>query len=298
MQPRRRGARVVDRHAEAPSTVWPMSVYNLGKPRRVVRPSPLFLAFVAAAVVGGLVSWSQNGSGSRLGDLGVFVFVLAGWVVTLCLHEFAHAYAAYRAGDRSVEARGYLSLNPFKYTHPLLSIILPLLFIVQGGIGLPGGAVYLHPHAFRSKAARSIAAAVGPAVNLVFGAALLIVAKSHGVGQFIGIGDFYSDHRRFWAGLAFLGFLQITAAVLNLLPIPGLDGYAIIEPYLDPQTQHGAEKIKPWGMIGVIVLLQIQSLNDQFFRLIYNICNLFGADTAYLSSLGHEFFKFWVKNPL
>ena len=72
--------------------------------------------------------------------------------MSLCLHEFAHAYAAYRAGDRSVEAAGYLTLNPFKYAHPLLSIVLPLLFIVQGGIGLPGGAVYLHPHAFRSKA--------------------------------------------------------------------------------------------------------------------------------------------------
>ena len=47
--------------------------------------------------------------------------------------------------------RGYLTLNPFKYAHPLLSIVLPLFFIVQGGIGLPGGAVYLHPHAFRSK---------------------------------------------------------------------------------------------------------------------------------------------------
>ena len=58
---------------------------------------------------------------------------------------------------------GYLTLNPFKYAHPLLSIVLPLFFIVQGGIGLPGGAVYLHPHAFRSKRAQSLAAAVGPA---------------------------------------------------------------------------------------------------------------------------------------
>ena len=36
--------------------------------------------------------------------------------------------------------------------------------------------------------------------------------------------------------MAFLGWLQISAAILNLLPIPGLDGYAIIEPYLDPAT--------------------------------------------------------------
>jgi len=274
-----------------------MSVYNLGRSRRVVRPSPLFLAFVAVAAVGGLLAWSKDGPGSRLGDVGVFLFVIGGWVVSLCLHEFAHAYAAYRAGDHSVEARGYLSLNPFKYTHPLLSIILPLLFIVQGGIGLPGGAVYLHPHTFRSKASRSVAAGVGPMMNLIFGAVLLTLAKSHGIGEFIGFHDFYADHRRFWAAIAFLGFLQITATVLNLLPIPGLDGYAIIEPYLDPQTQHGAEKIKPWGMIGVIVLLQIDGLNRSFFNLVYDICDWFGH-VSLLSSLGHEFFKFWVKSPI
>ena len=288
-------------HPRHPATVVPMSVYDLGRSRRVVRPSPLFLAFLAATAVGGVVAWQQNGFGARLGDVGVFLFVIGGWVVSLCLHEFAHAYAAYRAGDRSVEARGYLSLNPFKYTHPLLSIILPLFFIIQGGIGLPGGAVYLHPHAFRSKAMRSVAAGVGPAVNIALGAALLIAARSHGfTGHLLilttGQPNELPDHLRFWSGLAFLGFLQITAAVLNLLPIPGLDGYAIIEPYLDPQTRATGEKIKPWGMIGVIVLLQLNTLNDQFFRLVYNICDLFG-DTSGLSALGHEFFKFWVKNP-
>ena len=266
-----------------------MSVYDLGRRRSAVRPSPLFLAFLAATAAGAVLAWTKSQPGSRLGDFGVFVFVLGGWVVSLCLHEFAHAFAAYRAGDHGVEARGYLSLNPFKYTHPLLSIILPLFFIVQGGIGLPGGAVYLHTRSFRTKASRAMAAAVGPIVNVVLGAALLLLARSHTSPV---------DHPRFWTAVAFLGFLQMTAAVLNLLPIPGLDGYAIIEPYLDPQTQAGAEKIKPWGMIIVIVLLQIQTLNNDFFRLVYNICNLFGGDLNVLSAVGREFFKFWVKNPV
>ncbi|MGH8860458.1 MAG: site-2 protease family protein [Jatrophihabitantaceae bacterium] len=268
-----------------------MSVYDLGKRRRRrggrVRPSPLFLAFVAVAVGGALLAWSQNGPGSRLGDLGVFLFVLGGWVVSVCLHEFAHAYAAFRAGDHSVEAAGYLTLNPFKYAHPLLSIVLPLLFIVQGGIGLPGGAVYLHPQAFRSKRSQSIAAAVGPVTNAVFGVVLLLLARHHGD---------LATHPRFWTAVAFLGFLQLTAAVLNLLPIPGLDGYAIIEPYLDPQTRNTGDKIKPWGMIGVIVLLQFGSLRTAFFDLVNALYRLTGANEA-LWQFGHEFFKFWVKNP-
>jgi Zn-dependent protease len=273
-----------------------MSVYDLGKQRRgAVRPSPLFLAFVALAAVGGVLAWTGD-LGSRSGRFGVFVLIIAGWVVSVCLHEFAHAFIAYRAGDRSVESRGYLTLNPFKYAHPVLSILLPLVFILQGGIGLPGGAVYLHPHAFRSRASQSLAAAAGPLTNLVFAGVLLGVAKSHvDLGEGIG---FLSNgsHLQFWSGLAFLGFLQVTAAVLNLLPIPGLDGYAIIEPYLDPQTRQYGDKIKPWGLIGVIVLLQIQGLNDAFFRLVLSIYDLFGAD-RFGYEIGHQLFKFWTKNP-
>ena len=48
-------------------------------------------------------------------------------------------------------ARGYLTLNPLKYTHPLLSIVLPVLFLLMGGIGLPGGAVWVDRHAIRGK---------------------------------------------------------------------------------------------------------------------------------------------------
>jgi Zn-dependent protease len=261
-----------------------MSISDLGKRRRgLIRPSPLFLTVLAVAVLGGVLAWSGD-LGSRLGRLGVFLLVLGGWVVSVCFHEFAHAYTAYRAGDRSVEARGYLTLNPFKYAHPVLSILLPLLFIVQGGIGLPGGAVYLHRHAFRSRAMQSLAAAAGPLTNVLFAFVILSITKSH-----VGV-----DHLQFWSGLTFLGFLQVTAALLNLLPIPGLDGYAIIEPYLDPVTQQYGDKIKPWGLIGVIVLLQIRALNDAFFRLVFYVYGWFGAPRG-LSDLGYTAFKFWTK---
>ena len=224
-----------------------MSVYDLGKrPPRVVRPSPLFLAFVAVAAVGGVLAWTQTGPARGSGDFGVFLFVLGGWVVSVCFHEFAHAYAAYRAGDRSVEARGYLTLNPFKYAHPVLSIMLPLFFIVQGGIGLPGGAVYLHRHAFRSRAMQSMAAAcrAGDERRVRRRAARgsrVRTTRRSATPQLRAA----TDHARFWYGLAFLGFLQVTAAVLNLLPIPGLDGWAIIEPYLDPHTVQRARRSSP-----------------------------------------------------
>ncbi len=244
-----------------------------------MRISPIFLAFVALTAFGGWLSYDDSRSGARFG---VFCLVVGGWVVSLCLHEFGHAYTAYRAGDRSVEAAGYLTLNPLKYAHPFLSIVLPVIFIAQGGIGLPGGAVYLHKHDFRSRAMQSVAAAAGPLSNVVFAVILLLLANGHNDGQ----------HYHFWSGVAFLGFLQISAAVLNLLPIPGLDGYAIIEPYLAPQTARSFEPIKPWGMLGVFVLLQIHQINVWFFDLVEGLYNTTGAPKS-LWALGYELFRFW-----
>ena len=251
--------------------------------KRAVAPSPVFLAVVGVTLLGGVLAWSDDGSRSGPARSGAFLLVAGGWVVSLCLHEFCHAFAAYRAGDHSVEAAGYLTLNPLKYAHPLLSIGLPLLFIIQGGIGLPGGAVYLHPHDFRRRWMQSVVAAVGPGANVVFAAVLLGFARSHDGGT----------HLRFWGALAFLGFLQITAAVLNLLPIPGLDGYAIIEPYLSAQTRHAMEPIKAWGMLGVIVLLQARQLNARFFDVVLRVYDASGASRN-LYAVGYDAFRFWT----
>jgi Zn-dependent protease len=261
------------------------------RPRGAVRPSPFFLAFVAVTVVGAVLSWSNSNS-TQLAQFGVFLFVFGGWIVSVCLHEFAHAFTAFRAGDHSVEAAGYLTLNPFKYAHPLLSIVLPLYFIAQGGIGLPGGAVYLHPHTFRTRAQRSLASAVGPLVNVVSAIVLLQLAAGH-----LNITDDGGPpaHWRFWAGVSFLGFLQVSAAILNLLPIPGLDGYGIIEPYLSPETARSLAPIKPWGMLGLfVVLYAIPAFNQRFIDAISGVYHAVGGDGD-VWSLGYELFRFWHK---
>ncbi len=72
-----------------------------------------------------------------------FFIVLIGWIFSLCLHEFSHAIVAYNGGDYTVREKGYLSFNPLKYTHPIFSIVMPIIFLLLGGIGLPGGAVYI-----------------------------------------------------------------------------------------------------------------------------------------------------------
>jgi len=247
-----------------------------------IRLSPVFLVVVALAVAGGYLAW-QATAATRTARFGVFLFILAGWVVTVCIHEFAHAFLAWRFGDREVEARGYLTLNPLKYSHPVLSILLPVLFIAIGGIGLPGGAVYLHPHRFRSNAQRALVALSGPAVNVAVAVLLLVLVRSLGV---------HSEHGLFWYAVAGLALLQVMASVLNLLPVPGLDGYGAIEPYLDPNFQRSAEQFKPFGMLVVFALLQLQSVNEAFFRLIYRLFEVSGLSSA-VGQVGLDLLMFW-----
>jgi Zn-dependent protease len=235
-------------------------VVNIRPIRQSVRPSPIFLAICAVTALGGVLAWLAGAYRSPLAYAGVFIFVIAGWLVSLCLHEFGHAYMAWRYGDREVAARGYLTLNPLKYSNPLLSLGLPLVFIALGGIGLPGGAVYVHT-SWMTPRRRTVVALAGAIVN----AALAVVL---------------------------LGFLQVTAVVLNLLPIPGLDGYGALEPHLSPETQRALQPAKQWGFLILFVLLIVPPLNQAFFSIVYRLFELSGVNPGYVA-LGSHLTRFW-----
>ncbi|ASF11121.1 MULTISPECIES: site-2 protease family protein [Nocardia] len=249
---------------------------------RAVRPSPIFLLVVVITIVGGVLAWDAPLDSTRA-KAGVFVLVVFGWVITLCLHEFAHAFTAWRAGDREVELRGYLTLNPLKYSHPLLSIVLPMVFIALGGIGLPGGAVYVHTHNFAPRTQRLISAA-GPAVNALCAVLLLVVVQLFGST---------SSHPALWFGLSFLAFLQITATLLNLIPLPGLDGYGILEPSLSYQTRRSLDQFKPFGMLILFALLFTPAINGVFFDAVYALFEVSGVPADW-SRYGSYLTRFWT----
>src|SRR5512142_224535 len=106
-----------------------------------------------------------------------FLIVLIGWIFSLCLHEFSHALVAYYGGDYTVREKGYLTFNPLKYTHPVYSIVLPLLFVLMGGIGLPGGAVYIERWRLRSRLWATAVSLAGPAANLLIAIVLGLVLR-------------------------------------------------------------------------------------------------------------------------
>ena len=248
-------------------------------PTRVPRgPSPIFLGLIAVAAVSGWLLFAG------IGDPGLvtFFFVLAAWVITLSLHEFAHALVAFRNGDVSVVHRGYLTLDPLRYTHVVFSLVLPLVFLLLGGIGLPGGAVFIDRSALKTRAARSAVSAAGPLTN---------VAIALGLALAITIG-FRTGAYEFWAALAFLLFLQVTAAVLNLLPVPGLDGFGIIEPYLPRSWVASVSRIAPYAILGLFALLWIPAINAAFFGAILGAINALGVPGILIGS-GYNLFQFW-----
>lgn len=246
-----------------------------------VRPSPIFLAIVALTAVGGALAWLAGTSIRPLSYVAVFIFVIAGWLVSLCLHEFGHAFTAWRFGDHEVAVRGYLTLDPRKYSHPMLSLGLPMLFIALGGIGLPGAAVYVRT-SFMSAARRTIVSLAGPAANLLLAVLLLALTR------------WFWDprHSVLWAGVAFLGFLQVTALVLNLLPVPGLDGYGALEPHLSPETQRALEPFKQYGLLFLLVLLLAPVLNQGFFSIVNWFFELSGVPHV-LAAIGGSLTRFW-----
>jgi Zn-dependent protease len=256
-------------------------VVNIRPIQRSVRPSPVFLAIVAVTVLGGVLAWLAGDTVRPLAYAGVFIFVIAGWVVSLCLHEFGHAYTAWRFGDHDVAVRGYLTLNPLKYSNPALSIVLPLLFIALGGIGLPGGAVWVRT-GFMTKRQRTLVSLAGPFANLALAIVLLGASR-------LFISD---EHTVFWAGVACLGLLQVMAVVLNLLPIPGLDGYGALEPHLSPQTQRALDGFKQWGFFILLIVLIAPPLNGWFFTIVYDLFGLLGGFRG-LASQGFALTLFW-----
>src|SRR5207244_16785 len=86
-----------------------------------------------------------------------------------CIHEFGHAFVAYLGGDRSVAGAGYLKLNPLRYTNVTMSLVLPIIFLLLGGIALPGGAVYINHSALRSEVWSSAVSIAGPVGTVLCG---------------------------------------------------------------------------------------------------------------------------------
>jgi Zn-dependent protease len=215
-----------------------------------------------------------------------FAIVLIGWIFSLCLHEFSHALVAYLGGDTSVKDKGYLTFNPLKYTHPVYSIVLPLVFLVMGGIGLPGGAVYIETERLRSPRWRSAVSLAGPLANLVVAIVLGTILR------FVPLGSAF-DNNNPWPGIAFLAFLQVSAVILNLIPLPPFDGYGVIEPFLNPAIRERVDSVRSFLPLLVFAALWYVPFVYNSFWFIVSVISLVMGVPFDLAILGLERFQFW-----
>ncbi|HSS92705.1 MAG TPA: Clp protease N-terminal domain-containing protein [Candidatus Dormibacteraeota bacterium] len=239
--------------------------------------SPIFLGLVAITAISGAALWF-NLLPSAL-PVVTIVFVVAGWVVSLCIHEFGHAFVAYLGGDRSVRASGYLTLDPLRYTNIVMSIVFPVVFLLLGGIGLPGGAVYIDHSAIRSRAWDSLVSLAGPVGTLICGLLVAIPFLMPGHEGWIT-----ATNAGFFGALAFLGFMEVIALLLNLLPIPGLDGFGVLRPWLPYSLQAFSIRYSQLAIIAVfIVLWNVAPARDAFYSTAFQITNVLNIDPRLIS---------------
>ena len=193
------------------------------------------------------------------------VIVFAGWIFSICLHEFGHAVVAYWGGDATVKDKGYLTFNPLRYTDPGLSIVIPIVFLLLGGVALPGAAVYINQGLLRNNFWRSLVSLAGPVMSLL--AAFLFSLPTMLMRNQLAASS--TEPSIFLLTLmsscVSLTLLNVIAFMLNILPVPGLDGYGVVEPWLPAFIRRPLSQLSGAGMFLLFAVLWMNPTANGFF---------------------------------
>src|SRR5574338_234729 len=186
-------------------------------------------------------------------------------VVGLTFHEFSHAFLADQLGAHRPRALGRVSLNPVRHIDPMGAV---MLVIVGFGWAKP---VPVNPYALRpGRRAMSLVAAGGPIANVVVALAAGIVFRGL---EAAGIGGFALQA----AGYTML--FNFALAIFNLVPIPPLDGYNIVLPFLPPNLAFQVQRNVQYGvyLLLAVVLLSYLVPGASPFRWIFDAAGLLSA---------------------
>lgn len=232
-------------------------------------PSPLFVLVLGLAGFAGWLSWRAIELEWAAEDTAVTplippLFILLGWIVSVAVHEFGHALAAHLAGDRSLRGSAYLRLNPFGYRQAFGGLVLPVAYLGLGGFGLNGPPTYVDWDAVPGRGRRVMVALAGPLASLLLSALLALT-----VSLLVPAGQDSVN----WAisSLAFLAFANTTSALVNLLPIPGLDGYHVLAAFRGSKWTEFVVANGLFCSIAVFAVLWLPGVRDLFDTLIYTL---------------------------
>lgn len=186
-------------------------------------------------------------------DLGERMMMLIPLILSLTVHEWAHAWSAFKLGDDTASRMGRLNLNPLSHIDPIGTVLLPLM-------GIPFGwakPVPVRPENFRRdvnmRTGMAITAAAGPISNLV-----LAFVSAAAFGLLLRFKpDFLVANEPLKLLLLVAIQMNVGLAVFNLLPIPPLDGSRIVERIIPPSLREawdGLTRYSPFILIGILFL--------------------------------------------
>jgi len=174
-------------------------------------------------------------------------------VLSVCVHEFFHAWAAHYEGDDTAKQAGFFTLNPMVHMGPASLIILVLT-------GMCWGACPVNPNRFRHRYGDALVAFAGPFANLLlmvlFALATLITLHAPHMAL--------SEKLIEFCRLA--SMLNAALFLLNMIPLPPLDGHAVVRNFF-PETAGFYNQIGFAGYLIVFVALSIPVLGHAFWGL-------------------------------
>jgi Zn-dependent protease len=187
-------------------------------------------------------------------DLTQTLFFLVALVISISVHEFSHAWSAYELGDPTARNLGRLTLNPLSHFDPLGALMIVFMAISGWGIGW-GKPVPVNPANLRTnpRVGMGLTAAAGPFSNLVL-ATLFAIPFRLGLGGSMAVAEF----------LFAMIVTNVGLAVFNLIPLPPLDGFSVLQGLLATFRARWAyewgQKLDRVGAYGPVLLLLLLSL--------------------------------------
>jgi Zn-dependent protease len=215
--------------------------------------------------------------------------IVIGWILSVVLHEFAHGVIGYLGGDYTIKERGGLTLNPLQYIHPIYSLLLPAVFLLMGGVPLPGGVTYVRSELLRSRWWDAAVSAAGPVTNFIL--FLLLALPFHPKLGWIDTSMGVEQYQPWQIFLGAMAQLQMMGVILNLMPIPPLDGFGIVSPFMTEETRQRLNH-PPVSTFAFFVIFLI-AMQPQFYAGVFHLTDRIliglGFDYNALNMMGSGF---------
>lgn len=176
----------------------------------------------------------------------------------ITVHEVAHGFVAHRLGDPTAMMLGRLTLNPIKHIDPVGTVVVPILLLMLGGFifGWAKPVPVTAENLKQPKRDMALVAAAGPAANLLMAAGWALTAK---LGFLLGPQLGWAAQPLILMGEIGIRF-NLILMVLNLLPIPPLDGGRVLVGLLPGPLSWQVSRIEPYGFLILLLLLASPSL--------------------------------------